>query len=68
MERPPFDDEVLQCLREVAAAAREVPAENQPPRLQTALTSLVALDVSSAGTYLPPSFDGRYTPGAPPSS
>ncbi len=57
MDKPrTFDDEVLRCLHEVAEAAREVPAENQPPRLQNALTSLVALDVFSAGTFLPPSF------------
>jgi hypothetical protein len=67
MEKPrTFDDEVLRCLHEVAEAAREVPAENQPPRLQDALASLVAVDVFSAGTYLPP-FDA-YAPGAPPSS
>jgi len=30
-----FDDKVLQRLHEVAEAAREVPAEGQPRRLQT---------------------------------
>jgi hypothetical protein len=69
MEKPrPFDDEVLKCLHEVAEAAREVPAKSQTPRLQNALTSLVALDVFSAGTYFPPVFDAPYAPGAPPSS
>ena len=69
MDKPcPFDEEVLRCLHEVAEAAREVSADNQTPRLQHALTSLVALDVFSAGTYLPPSFTDPYTPGAPPSS
>jgi hypothetical protein len=69
MQKPrTFDDEVLRCLHEVAEAAREVPAESQTPRLQNALTSLVALDVFSAGTYLPPTFEPPYAPGAPPSS
>ncbi len=57
----PFDDEVLRRLHEVAVAAREVPAGSQPPRLQDALASLVALEIFSAGTYVP---DPRYIPGA----
>jgi hypothetical protein len=52
------EDEVLQRLHEVAAAAREVPAEHQPRRLQDALASLVAIDVSSTGTvFLDPFVD-----------
>jgi hypothetical protein len=54
----PYEDEVLQRLHEVAAAARQIPAEHQPKRLQDALASLVAIDVSSTGTvYLDPFAD-----------
>ena len=61
----PFDDEVLRSLHEVARAAREVPVEAQPKRLQDALVSLVALDVVSTGTFaIPSSFDSDYTPSA----
>jgi hypothetical protein len=49
-EVTPYEDEVLQRLHEVAAAARQVPAEHQPKRLQDALASLVAIDVVSTGT------------------
>ena len=66
-----FEDKVLTCLREVARAAREVPADAQPLRLRNALVALVALDVFSAGTCgLPhPPFDEvSYMPGAVPSS
>jgi hypothetical protein len=60
-----YNDKVIHCLHELAEAAREVPAEAQPKRLQDALVSLVALDVLSTGTYfLPPSFDSSYTPSA----
>src|SRR2546426_5049487 len=38
-----YEDDVLQRLHEVAAAARYVPAEHQPQRLQDALASLVAI-------------------------
>ncbi len=65
-----FDDEVFRRLHEVAQAAREVPAEAQPRRLQDALVSLVALDVLSAGTLTVPGSGGSsdYTPSAGPSS
>jgi mannose/cellobiose epimerase-like protein (N-acyl-D-glucosamine 2-epimerase family) len=64
-----FDDEVLRRLHEVALAAREVPAEAQPRRLQDALVSLVALDVLSTGTFtMPESFSSDYTPTPGPSS
>ena len=62
-----LDDEVLRCLHEVAQAAREVPADAQPKRLQDALVSLVALDVFSTGTFSM-LFGANYAPGAPPSS
>ena len=66
---PQFDDEVLRRLHEVALAAREVPAEAQPKRLQDALVSLVALDLLSTGTFFaPPAFGSDYTPSAGPSS
>ena len=70
MEQPQkSEDEVLRRLHEVARAAREVPVDAQPQRLQDALMSLVALDVFSTGTYfLPPTFDSGYTPSAGPSS
>jgi hypothetical protein len=64
----PFDDEVMHRLHEVARAAREVPVEAQPKRLQDALVSLVALDVLSTGTYTAPFDVSSYTPGMPPSS
>jgi hypothetical protein len=60
----PFDDQVMQQLHEVAAAAREVPNEHQPKRLQDALASLVALEVVASGTYLMPSPPETYSPGA----
>ncbi len=64
-----IDDEVLRCLHEVAQAAREVPAEAQPKRLQDALVALVALDVISTGTFpMPFISDPSYAPGMPPSS
>jgi hypothetical protein len=64
-----FDDQVMRCLHEVARAAREVPAELQPTRLQEALVSLVALDVFSTGTFTVTGlFDADYTPSAGPSS
>ena len=64
-----IDDEVLRRLHEVAQAAREVPAEAQPKRLQDALVSLVALDVLSTGTFfMPATFGSGYTPSAGPSS
>lgn len=63
-----FDDEVLLRLHEVADAAREVPANSQPPRLKDALASLVALDVFSTGTFvLPPEFLSDYAGPAPSS-
>ena len=59
----PYEDEVLRRLHEVARAAREVPAEAQPKRLQEALVSLVALDVLSTGTFtMPSTFVSGYTP------
>jgi hypothetical protein len=64
-----FEDEVLRRLHEVARAAREVPVEAQPKRLQDALVSLVALDVISTGTVTMPTVsDSGYTPSAGPSS
>jgi hypothetical protein len=56
MEASPrtFDDEVLRSLHEVVRAAREVPVEAQPRRLQDALVSLVALEVLSTGTFTIP--------------
>jgi hypothetical protein len=63
-----FDAQVARCLHEVAMAAREVPADAQPKRLRDALTNLVALDVRSAGTYLPPLPELGYKPSAGPSS
>jgi hypothetical protein len=35
------DPRKLRCLEEVAAAARALPAENQSPQLQVALTTLL---------------------------
>jgi hypothetical protein len=62
-EKPRYEDEVLTRLHEVVSAAREIPAEVQPKRLQDALASLIALEVVSAGTYLgdPTALD--YSPG-----
>lgn len=58
MEANRFDDEVVRRLHEVAQAAREVPVDAQPKRLQDALVSLVALDVISTGTFaMPPMQD-----------
>lgn len=66
---PRFDDQVIRCLHEVARAAREVPADLQPTRLQEALVSLVALDVFSTGTFTATGLlDANYTPSAGPSS
>jgi hypothetical protein len=63
-----FNDEVLSRLHEAADAAREVPANSQPPRLKDALASLVALDVFSTGTFvLPPDFYPDYAGPAPSS-
>jgi hypothetical protein len=65
----PFDDEVLRRLHEVVHAAREVPAEAQPKRLQDALVSLIALDVLSTGTFTVLfTSSPAYAPGMPPSS
>jgi hypothetical protein len=64
-----FDDEVLRCLHEVAAAARQVPAEYQTKRLQDALTSLVELDILAVGMFSPPAIPrSPHAPGAPLSS
>jgi hypothetical protein len=38
----------------VALAAREVPVDAQPKRLQDALVALVALDIFSTGTFTVP--------------
>jgi hypothetical protein len=49
-----FEDEAFQRLHEVALAAREVPVDAQPKRLQDALVALVALDIFSTGTFTVP--------------